>query len=102
MAACEVCGNEYDKAFQIIIGDKTHVFDCFECAIEALAPVCTHCGCHVIGHGLESDGKVYCCANCARLAGVRGLHDHATRHPCRPERQRREFKRDPVFDEEWI
>jgi len=102
MAACEVCGNEYDKAFQIIIGDKTHVFDCFECAIEALAPVCTHCDCHVIGHGLESDGKVYCCANCARLAGVRGLHDHATRHPCRPERQRREFKRDPVFDEEWI
>jgi hypothetical protein len=102
MARCEVCGNEYDKSFQVIIGDKTHVFDCFECAIQALAPTCAHCGCRVIGHGLESDGKVYCCANCATLAGVHGLHDRVTRHPQRPERPQQEAEHDPVFDEEWI
>jgi hypothetical protein len=45
---CEVCGNEYDKAFKVIAGD-THVFDSFECAIHALAPLCEHCGCRVIG-----------------------------------------------------
>jgi hypothetical protein len=47
-----------------------HVFDSFECAIHAMAPRCAHCGCRVIGHGVESDGQVFCCANCARLAGV--------------------------------
>ena len=39
MAACKVCGNDYDKAFGISRGDETHVFDSFECAIHALAPV---------------------------------------------------------------
>jgi hypothetical protein len=31
-----------------------------------LAPVCEHCGCKVIGHGVEVDGRFYCCAHCAR------------------------------------
>lgn len=32
----------------------THVFDSFECAIHRLAPVCEHCGCKIIGHGLQA------------------------------------------------
>src|SRR2546426_12646529 len=62
MATCEVCGNEYDKAFSIVTpGDeKTHVFDSFECAIQALAPTCAHCGCSILGHGVESDAMMYC------------------------------------------
>jgi hypothetical protein len=52
-----------------------HVFDSFECAIHALAPTCAHCGCRVVGHGVESGGTVYCCANCAKHEGVRGLAD---------------------------
>ena len=51
MAQCEVCGREYDKTFEIDDG-TTHVFDCFECAIHALAPECAHCGCRIIGHGV--------------------------------------------------
>ena len=52
MAQCEVCGNEYDKAFQISMpGEGTRTFDSFECAIHALAPPCEHCGVKVIGHG---------------------------------------------------
>ncbi len=77
MATCEVCGNDYDKAFEVRRGDETHTFDSFECAIQALAPICTHCGCRVIGHGVEADGTIFCCAHCASSAGVEGLADRA-------------------------
>ena len=75
MAICDVCGNDYDKAFQIIRAGETHTFDSFECAIHALAPVCAHCGCRIIGHGMESHGTFYCCAHCASASGVKGLDD---------------------------
>ena len=68
MPTCENCGNEYDKAFQVIMKGETHVFDSFECAIEAMAPRCAHCNCRVIGHGVEEGGKTYCCSHCARHA----------------------------------
>ncbi len=77
MAACDVCGNDYDKAFEVRARGRTFTFDCFECAIHALAPACEHCGCKVIGHGVEADGRFYCCAHCAREAGVRDLADRA-------------------------
>ena len=77
MATCEVCGNEYDKAFEVRFEGSTHTFDSFECAIQALAPVCAHCGCRVIGHGVEAGGTVYCCAHCAAEAGAAGLQDRA-------------------------
>lgn len=71
MARCSTCGNEYDKCIEVVAGDTRHVFDCFECAIYLLAPTCAHCGCRIIGHGVEtgdSDEAVYCCAHCARHA----------------------------------
>lgn len=75
MPKCDVCGNDYDKAFTVTMQGKTGTFDSFECAIHAFAPKCAHCGCMVIGHGVESDGTVYCCANCAKHEGVAGLKD---------------------------
>ena len=75
MAECEVCGNDYDKAFQIVMAGETHTFDSFECAIHALAPVCAHCGCRIIGHGMEANDSFYCCAYCAERSGVQGLED---------------------------
>ena len=72
---CEVCGNDYDKAFTIEMNGKRGTFDSFECAIHAMAPTCAHCQCRVIGHGMEADGVFYCCAHCARHAGVKGLDD---------------------------
>lgn len=77
MAVCEVCHNHYDRAFQVIMGEVTHTFDSFECAIHRLAPTCAHCGCRVIGHGVESDDRIYCCARCALEEGVVGVRDHA-------------------------
>jgi hypothetical protein len=78
MPRCEVCGNDYDKSFTVTQSGQSHVFDSFECAIHALAPECTHCHCKVIGHGVEGAGKIYCCASCARQAGVRDLADRAS------------------------
>jgi hypothetical protein len=77
MTPCEVCGNEYDKAFQVTAAGMTHVFDSFECAIHKLAPRCEHCGCAIVGHGLEASGHFFCCANCARLAGATGVADRS-------------------------
>lgn len=75
MAKCDSCGNDYDKAFSLTMAGQTFHFDSFECAIHKLAPVCAHCGCKVIGHGAESNGKFYCCAHCGARAGVSGLDD---------------------------
>jgi hypothetical protein len=79
MGKCEICGNDYDKAFQIKTAGHSppHVFDSFECAIHALAPACAHCGCTILGHGVEADGMVYCCAHCAAASGVASLRDRA-------------------------
>jgi hypothetical protein len=75
MGTCENCGNSYDKAFLVTIRDMEHIFDCFECAINKLAPQCEHCKTRIIGHGLEAAGKMYCCAHCAHSDDVQELTD---------------------------
>jgi hypothetical protein len=75
MARCTVCGNDYDKAFEIIMAGETYIFDSFECAIHALAPTCDHCGIRIVGHGLEANGSMFCCAHCASQEGVMALQD---------------------------
>jgi hypothetical protein len=75
MAICDVCGNDYDKAFQVTKDGKTATFDSFECAISLLAPHCAHCDCRIIGHGLEANGTMFCCAHCAAQLGVTQLKD---------------------------
>ncbi|HVM11390.1 MAG TPA: hypothetical protein VM638_02785 [Actinomycetota bacterium] len=73
MARCEVCGMDYEKSFQVTMPDQsTHTFDSFECAIHSLAPTCAHCGCRVIGHGTERDGRIFCCSHCAEQVSVGG------------------------------
>jgi hypothetical protein len=57
MPKCDVCGNDYDKTFQITQVGRTLTFDSFECAIHAMAPSCAHCGCRIIGRGAEHDGR---------------------------------------------
>jgi hypothetical protein len=77
MAVCEVCGNDYDKTIEVVRDGETHVFDSFECAIHALAPTCGHCGCKIIGHGVEADGSIFCCAHCGAEEGFEALTDRA-------------------------
>jgi len=75
MNKCHTCGNSYDKLFEIVKDNTHYLFDSFECAIQALAPVCAHCSCKIMGHGVESSEKFYCCAHCARQEGVEDLAD---------------------------
>jgi len=72
---CEACGNDYDKSFQVVLSGVAHTFDSFECAIHVLAPKCGHCGLKIVGHGVESGGTIFCCANCAKSQGVQGVRD---------------------------
>jgi hypothetical protein len=72
---CEVCGNDYDKPLEIVHNGISHYFDCFECAIHAMAPKCAHCDCRIIGHGHEAGGTMFCCAHCAQQKGVMAVKD---------------------------
>jgi hypothetical protein len=84
MARCEVCGNDYAMAFQVITAGVTHTFDSFECAIHKLAPICEHCGCKVVGHGVEAAGAFYCCAHCAHARGASEIVDNADHAHAQP------------------
>ena len=77
MAKCDVCGNSYDKSFTVTLQGQTRTFDCFECAIHALAPRCEHCECRIIGHGMEKQGRMFCCAHCAERSGAPEMVDRA-------------------------
>lgn len=62
---CDTCGNDYDRAFTLIDhAGRRFAFDSIECAAQAIAPNCAHCGCRVLGHGIDAGGRVYCCAHC--------------------------------------
>lgn len=67
MANCVVCGNDYWMPFEVkTVSGDVHVFDSLECAIQRLAPICEHCQCRIVGHGVEVAGRFFCCAHCAR------------------------------------
>lgn len=66
---CENCGNDYDKVFTVTMNGEQHVFDCFECAINMLAPLCSSCGSLIIGHGAEANDKMFCSGHCAKTHG---------------------------------
>lgn len=77
MSVCDNCGNDYHRAFQVMIDGTAHTFDCFECAIQVLAPVCVSCQTRIIGHGVEGPrGNLYCCAHCAAKDGITEAVDH--------------------------
>jgi hypothetical protein len=71
MFKCDACQNDYYKTMSIEAWGRRQTLDSFECAIQPLAPVCDHCGCWIIGHGVEtSEGRMCCCAHCARKVSV--------------------------------
>ena len=78
MPTCDTCGNTYDKTFTVLLDEESYVFDSFECAIQRLAVACGHCGTKIIGHGVEENGRIFCCAHCARSAvGTSQIKDRA-------------------------
>ncbi len=77
MSVCDQCGNDYDKAFQVSRDGRNWTFDSFECAIQALAPICPVCSVRIVGHGVEEGGQVFCCAHCAKRRGATTVRDRA-------------------------
>ena len=75
MPICDSCGNDYDKTITVTQGTLSGTFDSFECAIHLMAPLCAHCGCRILGHGVENEANIYCCAHCARQTGQTELVD---------------------------
>ena len=70
MGRCDACGNDYPRTMEIRHEGRVGTFDSFECAIRQMAPVCEHCGCRVIGHGVEVGERIFCCAHCAHMVGI--------------------------------
>lgn len=77
MPVCDTCGNSYDKTFDVAMAGRSYTFDSFECAITKLAPECSHCGVRILGHGVEAEDSLYCCAHCAEQQGENRLQDRA-------------------------
>jgi hypothetical protein len=76
MPKCDTCGNDYDKAFTVKLATgESFTFDSFECAIAKAAPTCDHCDCRIIGHGVETQGRIFCCVHCAGHDGQTALRD---------------------------
>ncbi|MBU9763973.1 hypothetical protein FR943_08975 [Mycobacterium sp. TNTM28] len=75
MSTCATCGNDYDKTFTVSWDGQTADFDSVECAAVRIAPECAHCGCRILGHGVEAADTMYCCAHCARESGHSELVD---------------------------
>jgi hypothetical protein len=68
---CDTCGNTYDQAFEVVAADGSrYTFDSIECAAHRIAPVCEHCRCRILGHGVQAGTALFCCASCAREAGA--------------------------------
>jgi hypothetical protein len=77
MPRCDVCGNDYDKTFEVRFANRSYTFDSLECAAQAIAPTCGHCRCRILGHGVEQEGRIFCCAQCARDEGKTRIVDRA-------------------------
>ena len=76
MATCASCGNDYDRCFLVTLADgREFMFDSVECAARVVAPPCVSCGVPVLGHGVQDETHVFCCAHCARMAGASGPVD---------------------------
>src|SRR4029077_1024395 len=59
VAVCEVCGNEYDKPFQVWRNGRLMKFDRIECAIQVMRPACTGCDAHIMGRGIEVGAEMF-------------------------------------------
>ncbi len=46
-----------------------------------MAPICEHCRVQIVGHGVEVDGRWFCCAHCATSEGATGIVDRVGAAP---------------------
>lgn len=64
---CDHCGKPHQEFLKVVMAEKTYTFDCFDCAIQTLAPICPQCHCRIIGVGYERNHLKYCSRECLLL-----------------------------------
>lgn len=66
MSTCYSCRSKRQNTFRIFLKNgRSFEFDCFECAIRALAPHCQRCGLEVLDRGIEVGESIFCGVPCA-------------------------------------
>lgn len=77
MARCEVCGNDYDKAFVVTLEGSEHTFDSFGAPSTPWPPSATTAAAGWLGMGSKVTAKSICCAHCAQESGITAIRDRA-------------------------
>lgn len=88
MAKCEVCGNDYYLAFEVVAAGATHVFKSFECEIQKMAPFCGACGFRIIDNGIETNDTFIAVPTARDRKGSRRRGTTCDRRPMRQLRPR--------------
>jgi hypothetical protein len=72
MRSCKKCGHAASTPVLVGIGDgPEYTFDCFECAIDTLAPRCPECGSVYLDRAVTFGGAQFCSKACAQRRQVR-------------------------------
>ena len=58
MGTCEVCGNKYDMAFEVVAAGARHAFDSFECGSTRWRRCASTVVAGMIGHGVEAEPRM--------------------------------------------
>ena len=54
---------------------ETHTFDQLRMRDARAGAGVSHCGVRIAGHGVEQNGRIFCCAHCAEEERADGLRD---------------------------
>jgi predicted Zn-ribbon and HTH transcriptional regulator len=65
-ARCVNCGFNIEKDYILFINGTEYTFDSFECAVNFVAPRCSHCNSIIMGHGIKHAGEIFCCQTCSK------------------------------------
>lgn len=72
MKSCKKCGQPAQTPVTVRVGaGPQYTFDCFDCAIETLAPRCPECGRSYTGHPVTLGEQRFCSTACAQRRQVR-------------------------------
>jgi hypothetical protein len=73
MARCDICQNESDHCFVLLVGGRPETYDSLECAVHALTLTCDSCSWRIAGPGIERDGFFFCSPYCAKQEDILGF-----------------------------
>jgi hypothetical protein len=63
---CMNCGLNIEKDYILYINGTEFTFDSFECAINFVAPRCTHCNSIILGRGTKQSDDIFCSPQCRK------------------------------------